>query len=125
MAGDDKRLQGLFLRRGTAARRANTFTRMSLKIDDRSLADGTYRSGHDRQLYQLLPYQPLPYQPSPNSNRRGGFPNANRRDRFSNSTHDIGGGYSNTYELGFLLLMGVMILSQLYFGSIKLMSCLT
>ena len=35
---------------------------------------------------------------NPNSNRRDGFPNANRRDRFPNSLHDIGGGYSNTYE---------------------------
>jgi len=36
---------------------------MSLPIDDRSLADGMYRSG-DRQSYQPPPYQPPPHHPS-------------------------------------------------------------
>ena len=51
MAGEDDGLSGLFSIMGTAARRGNTFTRISLKVDDQNLIDGTYRSGHDRQSY--------------------------------------------------------------------------
>ena len=33
---------------------------MSLRIEDRSLVDGTYRSGHDHQSYQPPPHHPPP-----------------------------------------------------------------
>ena len=38
---------------------------MSLKIDDRSLADDTYRSGHDRQSHQPPPYRAPPHHQPP------------------------------------------------------------
>jgi len=51
MAGDDDRLQGLSIRMGTARMRDNTIKRVSLEINDRSLADGTCRREYDRQSY--------------------------------------------------------------------------
>jgi len=73
MAGED-RLQGLSTRMDIARRRDNTIKstldctaqaieRMSLKIDDRSLPDGTFRSGHDRQSYQSPPHRPPTHHP--------------------------------------------------------------
>ena len=72
MAGDADGLQDLSIRMGTAGRmdnaikstldrRAQAIEMTSLKIDDRSLADGTYRSGH----YQSPPCQSPPYRPPP------------------------------------------------------------
>jgi len=52
MAGDNDGLQGLSARMNTVRRRGNTIKGMSFRIDDRSLADGTYRSGYNRQSYQ-------------------------------------------------------------------------
>ena len=63
MTGDDVGLQGLFSRMRTTAWRRNTFKRMYLQIDDRNLANGMYRSGHDRQLYQPPPHRPPPHHP--------------------------------------------------------------
>ena len=80
MEGNDDGLQGFSIRMGTTGRRDNTLKstldclaqaieRLSLKIDNRSLAEDTYRSGHDRQSNQPPPYQPLshrpPHHPSP------------------------------------------------------------
>jgi len=50
---------------GTARRRNNTIKRMSLKINDRRLADGMYRSRHDRQSYQSSQHWPPPHRPPP------------------------------------------------------------
>jgi len=61
---------------GTAERRDNTINsildrldqaieKMSLKIDDRSLANGTNQSSHDRQSYQPSLHRPPPYRPAP------------------------------------------------------------
>jgi len=63
MAGDDKRFQDLSIRMDTARRRDNTIKIMPLKIDDRSLVNGTYRSGYDRQSYQPPPHRPPPHHP--------------------------------------------------------------
>ena len=60
-----------------------------------------------------------------NPNRRGEFSNHNRRDRFSNSIHDKRGGYSILMSLRSLLLMRILMLSQAYFGLIKLIIYLT
>ena len=38
---------------------------MSLKINDRSLADGTYQSRHDRQSHQPPPHRPPPHHSPP------------------------------------------------------------
>jgi len=64
---------------------------------------------------------------NPNPNRRGEFPNPNRRNMLPNFIRDQRGGYSNLDEflILFLLLMGVMMLSQHCFGSRKLIICLT
>jgi len=62
MARDDDGLQGFFTRTGTAERRVDAIRstldlmvqeikKLSMKIDDRSLADGTYRSGHGHPSY--------------------------------------------------------------------------
>ena len=59
MAGNDDGLQGLFTKMGTVNRKVGVIKstldlmiqeikKLSLKIDDWSLVDGTYRSGHDR-----------------------------------------------------------------------------
>jgi len=102
---------------------------MSLKIDDRSLADGTYRSGHDRQSYQPPPYQPSPHQPLPhhqspkyhlqrpqfseffNENESPIYPSNDleddyrRRRKFANSNPNRRGGYPITIgEAGFLII---------------------
>ena len=39
--------------------------KLSIKIDDRSLANGMYQSGRDRQSTQPTPQQPPPRQPPP------------------------------------------------------------
>jgi len=76
MEGGDDRLQGLYTRMGTAERRNRTIKstmnrlnqaieRMSLNIDDRSLLDGTYRSGHSRQSKQPPPHRLSPHHPPP------------------------------------------------------------
>ena len=69
-------MQDFFTRMCTARSRDNTikFTlnrtaqaieRMSLKIDDQNLTDGTHRSEHDRQLYQPPPPHRPPSQLPP------------------------------------------------------------
>jgi len=45
MEGDGDKLQGLSVRMDIARRRNNTIKRISLKIDNRSLTDGTYQNG--------------------------------------------------------------------------------
>jgi len=57
MAGDDDGLQNFITRICTAGRRGNTIKRVSFKFDDRSLADGTYQSGHDRPPHQPPPHR--------------------------------------------------------------------
>ena len=167
-------MQSFSIRMGTAGGKDSTIKRIFIWIDDRSLADGTYQTGYDHQLYQPPPYQPPsdqlsphrppPHNPSPryhlqhpqfskffyeeespicqsndfendygrrrrftnpNPNRRGRYPNPYRRSRFSNYIRDIGKDTEILISLGFLLLMGVMMLSQPCFGSRKLISFLT
>ena len=66
MVGDDNGLQGLSIRMNTAEKRVDAVKltldgvvqepkRLSLKIDDRNLADSTYRSGRDRSSINLPP----------------------------------------------------------------------
>ena len=76
MARGDDGLQGLFKRMSIAERRDRTIKsildhldqaieRMSLKIDDRNLADGPYRSRHDCQSQQPQPHRPPSHRPPP------------------------------------------------------------
>jgi len=73
MTGYDNGLQGLFTRMDTTEKRTNVIKstldsmvqelqRLSLKIDDRSLADDTYRTGRDPSSINLPP-PPLPSHP--------------------------------------------------------------
>jgi len=61
---------------------------------------------------------------NPNPNRRDGYPNPNRRSRFLSYIRDIGGRCSNPYEFRIPSFDGSQMLSQPYFGSRKLISCL-
>ena len=84
-AGDDKGLQVFSIRMDIAERRVDAIKltldgmiqelkRLSLKIDNQSLADGTYQSGLDRSAINLPPPPPPlhppqklpPYHPSTN-----------------------------------------------------------
>jgi len=53
MVGDNDELQSLSARMGTVRRRGNTIKGMSLRIDDRTLTDGTYRNGHDLRSFTI------------------------------------------------------------------------
>ena len=184
MAGDDNELQGLSTRMRTARRRGNTIKstldriaqaigRVSLKIDDRNLADGTNQSGHDRQSYQPPPHWPAPHHPPPryfynilnlvnfSMKRSCEVPSITTMilliiikmkgcsmegdggsliltliegTNFRTLIGEIGfltlfvtkeEDTQITMSLGSLLLMGILILSQLYFGLRKLISCFT
>ena len=49
--------------KSTLDRMTQEIDKLSLKIDDRSLADRTHRNGYDRQSNQLPPQQPPPQPP--------------------------------------------------------------
>jgi len=165
MTRDDNGLQGLSVRIDTAGRRDNTIKstldrldqmieRMSPKIDDRSLADSTYRSKHDRQSYQpsLIDHHHIDHHQDILYNILNLVNFSMRRNcdvliintmmimKIEGCSMIGKGGWLILALVGevdfqtligetgflilFLLLMGVLMLSQPYFGSIKLMGCL-